>query len=40
MSGPAAVHDDRVHADVLEQHDVARELLAQLAGRPSPRRRT
>ena len=27
--GPAAVHDDRVHPDVLEQHDVARELLAQ-----------
>ncbi len=25
----AAVHDDRVHPDVLEQHDVARELLAQ-----------
>ena len=27
--GAAAVDDDRVHADVLEQHDVARELLAQ-----------
>ena len=27
----AAVDDDRVHADVLEQHDVARELLAQRA---------
>ena len=27
--GPAAVHDDRAHPDVLEQHDVARELLAQ-----------
>ncbi len=27
--GAAAVHDDRVQADVLEQHDVARELLAQ-----------
>ena len=26
---PAAVDDDRVHADVLEQHDVAREVLAQ-----------
>ena len=26
----AAVHDDRVQPDVLEQHDVARELLAQL----------
>ena len=25
----AAVHDHRVHPDVLEQHDVARELLAQ-----------
>ena len=29
MSGPAAVHDDRVQPDVLEQHDVAGELLAQ-----------
>src|SRR5215204_1622559 len=28
--GPAAVHDDRVHPDVLEEHDVARELLPQL----------
>ena len=27
--GPAAVHDDRVEPDVLEQHDVARELHAQ-----------
>ncbi len=27
--GAAAVHDDRVQADVLEQHDVACELLAQ-----------
>src|SRR5919204_2063043 len=27
--GPAAVHDDRVEPDVLEQHDVAGELLAQ-----------
>src|SRR5919204_2769263 len=27
--GPAAVHHDRVQADVLEQHDVAGELLAQ-----------
>jgi hypothetical protein len=27
--GPAAVHDDRVQADVLEQHHVAREVLAQ-----------
>ena len=26
---PAAVDDDRVQPDVLEQHDVARELLAQ-----------
>src|SRR3954463_5947000 len=25
-----AVDDDRVHADVLEEHDVAREVLAQL----------
>jgi hypothetical protein len=24
------VHDDGVHPDVLQQHDVARELLAQL----------
>ena len=28
--GTAAVDDDRVHADVLEQHDVARELLLEL----------
>src|SRR3954469_20506700 len=28
--GTAAVDDDRVDADVLEQHDVTRELLAQL----------
>ena len=28
--GAAAMDDDGVHADVLEQHDVARELLAQL----------
>src|ERR1700733_6684256 len=28
--GSAAVDDDRVHADVLEQHDVAGELLAQV----------
>ena len=27
--GAAAVDDDRVHADVLEEHDVARELLLQ-----------
>ena len=27
--GPAAVDDDRVQSDVLQQHDVARELLAQ-----------
>ena len=27
---PAAVDHDRVHADVLEEHDVAREVLAQL----------
>ena len=27
--GPAPVHDDRVQADVLEQHHVAREVLAQ-----------
>ena len=38
--GAAAVHDDRVQPDVLEQHDVARELLAQLRRPPSPRRRT
>jgi hypothetical protein len=25
------VHDDRVEADVLQEHDVAREVLAQLA---------
>ena len=37
---PAAVDDDRVHPDVLEEHDVAREVLAQRAGPPSPRRRT
>ena len=29
MSGPAAVDDDRVQPDVLEQDDVGRELLAQ-----------
>jgi hypothetical protein len=28
--GPAAVDHDRVHADVLQEHDVAGELLAQL----------
>ena len=28
--GPAAVDDHRVHADVLEQHDVGRERLAQV----------
>jgi hypothetical protein len=28
--GPAAVYHDRVHPDVLEKHDVARELLAQI----------
>ena len=27
--GPAAVDDDGVHADVLQEHDVAGELLAQ-----------
>src|SRR4030088_1482540 len=27
--GTAAVHDDRVEPDVLEQHDVSREVLAQ-----------
>ena len=27
--GPAAVHDDRVQPDVLQQHDVAGEVLAQ-----------
>jgi hypothetical protein len=27
---PAAVHDDRVEPDVLQEHDVAREVLAQL----------
>ena len=28
--GPAAVDDDRVQPDVLQEHDVAREVLAQL----------
>src|SRR5207244_13366736 len=27
--GPSAVDHDRVHADVLQEHDVARELLPQ-----------
>jgi hypothetical protein len=28
--GPAAVHDDRVHAHVLQEHDVLREVLLEL----------
>ena len=36
----AAVDDDRVEPDVLEQHHVTRELLAQRRDPPSLRRRT
>ncbi len=38
--GAAAVDDHRVQADVLEQHDVGRELVAERLVLASPRRRT
>ncbi len=38
--GPAAVDDDGVHADELEEHDVGGELVAQVRRTPSRRRRT
>ena len=37
---PAAVHDDRIDADLAQQHDVAGEQAGQLLVRPSRGRRT